>query len=70
MEYSGKTISPTDDITQLISNLPDDPLVKASTALYELNRRRNNLENNLAALESSHNDQSIFGLLDLLNKDK
>ncbi|CAH8654032.1 unnamed protein product [Schistosoma guineensis] len=70
MEYSGKTISPTDDISQLISNLPDDPLVKASTALYELNRRRNNLENNLAALESSHNDQSIFGLLDLLNKDK
>ncbi|CAI2735681.1 unnamed protein product [Schistosoma spindalis] len=70
MEYSGKTISPTDDITQLISNLPDDPLVKASTALYELNRRRNNLENNLAALESSHNDQSIFGLLDLLTKDK
>ncbi|CAH8662446.1 unnamed protein product [Schistosoma margrebowiei] len=70
MEYSGKTISPTDDITQLISNLPDDPLVKASTALYELNRRRNNLENNLATLESSHNDQSIFGLLDLLTKDK
>ncbi|VDO61831.1 unnamed protein product [Schistosoma margrebowiei] len=70
MEYSGKTISPTDDITQLISNLPDDPLVKASTALYELNRRRNNLENNLAALESSHNDQSIFGLLDLLTKDR
>ncbi|XP_018655099.1 hypothetical protein Smp_135300 [Schistosoma mansoni] len=70
MEYSGKTISPTNDITQLISNLPDDPLVKASTELYELNRRRNNLENNLAALESSHNDQSIFGLLDLLTKDK
>ncbi|TNN20191.1 hypothetical protein EWB00_004804 [Schistosoma japonicum] len=70
MDYSGKTITPTSDITQAISNLPDDPIVKASTALYELNRRRNNLENNLATLECSHNDQSIFGLLDLLSKDR
>ncbi|KAK4475229.1 hypothetical protein MN116_002305 [Schistosoma mekongi] len=70
MDYSGKTMTPTTDITQAISNLPDDPIVKASTALNELNRRRNNLENNLATLECSHNDQSIFGLLDLLSKDR
>ncbi|CAH8564791.1 unnamed protein product [Schistosoma turkestanicum] len=70
MDYSGKTISPTNDITQLISNLPDNPIVKASSELCELNRRRMNLENNLAALECSHNDQSIFGLLELLSKDK
>ncbi|CAH8627196.1 unnamed protein product [Heterobilharzia americana] len=70
MEYSGKSMTPSNEISQIISNLPDDPLVKATTALIEVNRRRNNLENNLATLESSNTDQSIFGLLDLMSKDK
>nr|CAH8876383.1 unnamed protein product [Trichobilharzia regenti] len=70
MEYSGKTMATPDEISQVISNLSDDPIVKATTALIDVNRRRNNLENNLATLESSHTDQSIFGLLDLMSKDK